>query len=469
MFARIQPFAAGIILVLVPLGAHAQEPGRGIVPLCVATAGEFAAAPNALVKEDPEAIPVNGGETLAWEYAGALGGLELPGFVAYIDDRRVTLPNVSCAAADSGFGRTCRARLPALTPGAHAIQVAAVSSRGAQVVEGIRSTSIRVRFAARPLEAGAAVDRIRETVTADGVHLRAEMVATGFTDPTDLALLPDGRVLISERSSRILQCRQGAMLEHPAAFIPDLVTGDGKGLLALAADADFEKSGAVFAVYTATRGARLVRLIDAGTGLGPAAVLLDELPLAETNPAASLRMGPDRKLYLALDDGGDPSRAEDLGSYEGKVLRLNPDGTTPRDQPQHSPVFAAGVNRPAGMAWQSGSRLWVVSGDAPGGDRLLSIASEEAGSGHIESRFVLPPGSSAGGVIYYHSGAIPAFRGNVFVAASRGESLLRVHAGDRPAEALFRDSMGPFIALAVTEDGALYALTAAALWRISVQ
>jgi glucose/arabinose dehydrogenase len=412
-------------------------------------------------------VPVTGGEMLAWEYAGALDSAEPPGWVAYVDDRRVMLAGVMCEAPESGLARTCRSRLPALAPGAHTIQVAAVVARAGQVFEGVPSSSIRVRFNAPAQHELAAADRVRETVTADGVHLRAEMIASGLSDPTDLAVLPDGGALIAERSGRILQCRAGVMQEHSAAQLRDIATGDGRGLLTLAVDLDFEKTRTVYALYTATDGARLVRMIDDGRGFGSPAVLLDGLPLAPVDPAASLRMGPDRKLYLALDDGGQPARAEDWGSYSGKVLRLNPDGTTPRDQPQHSPVFAAGFHRPGGFTWESGSRLLMVSGDAADSEQLLSIASEHAGRGEIESRFALPTGAAAGGIIYYESSSVPAFQGNVFITGGPGSGLLRVSSSDRPIEWLFRETIDPLGTLALGRDGAIYALTSNALWRIS--
>jgi hypothetical protein len=142
---------------------------------------------------------------------------------------------------------------------------------------------------------------------------------------------------------------------------------------------------------------------------------------------------------------------------------LNRDGTTPRDQPQHSPVFATDANRPAGLAWRSASRLWLVTGDAARADQLISISLDAGGRGMVESRVALR--ARGGGVISYDSPAIPSLEGHLLVAGQG--YLLRVHPDGRRSEELFEASMGPFVTLAVSGEGAIHALTDRALWRIT--
>src|SRR5262245_23971941 len=183
MSARLARFGiSAVLMTACPVAATAQAPS-GAVSHCAAFSGGPSRPSAPLVNPDLEETPISGGETLAWEYAGTLGSPETPRFVAYVDNRPAPLPTVSCDAADSGFLRTCPTRLPPLTPGPHTIQVAAVAARGTQLFEGHPSTSIRVRLA-RPAPASAtAAERVRETVTADGVQLRAAMIASDLVDP----------------------------------------------------------------------------------------------------------------------------------------------------------------------------------------------------------------------------------------------------------------------------------------------
>src|SRR5262249_4332008 len=65
------------------------------------------------------------------------------------------------------------------------------------------------------------------------------------------------------------------------------------------------------------------------------------------------------KLYAAFDDGGDVRLVGDAASFNGKILRLNSDGTTPDDAPHKSPIFTTGAASPRGLAWHAASgRLW---------------------------------------------------------------------------------------------------------------
>src|SRR5438876_78800 len=82
---------------------------------------------------------------------------------------------------------------------------------------------------------------------------------------------------------------------------------------------------------------------------GDDVVLLDRIAASSPDAAASLRFGLDGKLYVALDDGGHPLLAGDLASFNGKILRMNPDGTTPDDQAGATPVYSYGYRAPRAL------------------------------------------------------------------------------------------------------------------------
>ena len=143
------------------------------------------------------------------------------------------------------------------------------------------------------------------------------------------------------------------------------------GLLALALDPAFERTRFVYALYTAeTRNGgwrfRIARFREAGGRLGERAVVVDGLPASPRHPAGALAFGADGKLYAAFDDGGDAGDAARPSSHHGKMLRLNPDGSTPQDLA--SPVFESDLRSPRGFDWHPRSgALWIadtVSADA---------------------------------------------------------------------------------------------------------
>jgi glucose/arabinose dehydrogenase len=214
--------------------------------------------------------------------------------------------------------------------------------------------------------------------------------------------------------------------------LEDAWTEDGSGLLAIAIDPHFDRTHFVYAIYTAARARgervfRLARFREWAGVLAERTVLMDLAPSAPSRPTASLRFGPDGKLYAALDDGGDAARIGNLALYNGKILRLNTDGTTPADQPMASPVYAYGTSRPGGLGWQDGTgALWLAGRDIP------------------------------------DAGALAAYRGDLIIAVRSDPAVRRVRFDARDpsriaeVEPLVEHAPGMISALAVSPDGVIY-------------
>jgi glucose/arabinose dehydrogenase len=317
-----------------------------------------------------EPVSLSGSERLAWEFevnapvaAGAIG------FRAYIDGVAVDLPEASCTATAIPFVLTCVSPVPRMIVGLHTISVSAYYNVQG-ISEGPTSDSLRVLFGTwqMPLLQQRS-DDAWAIPASDHVKVAARVVARGLIDPTDMAIVGDGQVLISERSGRIRMIRDGRLLATPLIGPDDVLTRVSGDLLAIAVDWESPDPRSVFALYATSSEGQLVRFTLSGDTLWAPAVLLSGLAVRSTAPRVTLRVGPDGKLYLALDDGGDRMRADDLGSFNGKVLRLNRDGSTPDDSPGFSPMFLSGLRRPSGLAWQPSSRLlWIAATD--GQDRF---------------------------------------------------------------------------------------------------
>src|SRR5262249_43816716 len=161
--------------------------------------------------------------------------------------------------------------------------------------------------------------------------------------------------LIAERSGQVRVVREGRLLSEPAVSLADTIGPDGQ-LLAIALDPQFDRNGFVYTIYTAPdrSGAMaftLARFREVGDTLGDRAVLLDAAPASSSLPSAALRFGPDGKLYAAYDDGGDPRSASDPASMNGKILRLNADGTMPGDTRGSTPVYMGTFGSPVAIDW----------------------------------------------------------------------------------------------------------------------
>jgi glucose/arabinose dehydrogenase len=243
----------------------------------------------------------------------------------------------------------------------------------------------------------------------------------------------------------------------------------------MAVDPEYERNHFVYVVYTAASGFRIARFHGVGDTLGDRTILMEGIASRRERPAASLRFGPDGKLYAGFDDAGDPFRAADLGSFSGKILRLNADATTPADQASGSPVYAANVDAPRGVEWdRSGATLWVLDA-ARGSGRLLAVAAEGPRDrrGTAVTSYNLPDAAGVAALTFYHGDLIPAFRGDLLLAADGDHAVLRLRfdpADPRKVvatERLLEDTLDGARTIGVGRDGAIYLCAAHTLIRLA--
>jgi glucose/arabinose dehydrogenase len=424
---------------------------------------------------------INGSERIGWtERAGDAVELSSVRYAIYVDGARSELASVSCDSTASADGFACSAKLPPLSAGAHILELASFVVDGS-LLESARSASLHVNVTAAVLTTSStAAPSTTESiawpgtaVSVDGARVTVERVANDLNQPADLAFAPDGRLFIAEGAGTIRTVRDGALSEPMP--LSDAF-GSGDRLLAIAVDPDFTRTRYLFAVYTVGRSFTLARVREVSGTFGDRAVLLEGIRAAASNPSASLRFGADGKLYAAFDDGGDPQRAGDLSSWNGKILRLNADGTTPNDQAGGSPLYAAASRSPAGFDWhpQTGM-LWVADRLGP---TLTAVSADsgragKAARGIVQRRWSLPAASRPSDAAFARGTLIPALAGNLLIASSEGRHLLRVRfdpldpARVAAIEPLLQDLVGPVVAVASGPDGAIYFATPRSVGRLA--
>jgi glucose/arabinose dehydrogenase len=320
-------------------------------------------------------ITIRGNERLAWDQQAAeTAELSKIGYILYIDGSqgRVLLSGVGCATTAGPSGFECRAPIPPLGAGPHTLELTAFFQDSPSQESG-RSNALQVSMG----ETLAVVAEPAAPVRAAGARAtseeqsqwpsRASLLVDALDNPSDVAFTPDGRLWIAEAPGRVRVARDGVLASEPALALPSAADGTG-GLLAIAVDPNFTRTGFIYAIYTSRSRAggmafTIARFREAGGTLADRIVLLDEVP-ASSDAHASLRFGPDGKLYAAFDTGvapHDARLADDPASFNGKILRLNRDGTTPDDAARKSPILIGGLLSPRGLAWpQSTGRLWAA-------------------------------------------------------------------------------------------------------------
>ncbi len=263
---------------------------------------------------------------------------------------------------------------------------------------------------------------------------RVEVVATGLEAPWALAFAADGRLFVTERPGRLRVVRDGRLQREPVATLPVVARGES-GLLGLALAPDFVTSGHLYLCYTARKGGgtinRLVRFTLRDGGLADEHAMLDDMRAYAIHDGCRVKIGPDGKLWATMGDAGEAALAQQRDSKNGKVFRLNLDGSVPADNPfPGSPVFSYGHRNPQGLAWDARGRLVEDEHGPVAHDEINAILPgrnygwpEVRGIAH-DPRFVDPLAES-GTDTWAPSGS--AFLGDhLYVAALRGARLLRV-------------------------------------------
>ena len=257
--------------------------------------------------------------------------------------------------------------------------------------------------------------------------------------------------------------------------------------MGLALHPNFSSNRFVYVAYTARVAGggmvnRVVRYREAGNQLGEPMVIVDNIAAANIHDGGRIKFGPDGKLYLTMGDAASPPVSQDLASLNGKILRMNDDGSLPADNPfPASFVYSLGHRNPQGIDWQPGDRRAVghrtwrdgqrrVEPSAAGTQlRLAGDRSQPHAGGHGDARALLRSGDCAVGPGVLRAGrrraAIEGFRNNAFFATLRGLHLHRVifNPGDprtvRSEERLLENRFGRIRDVVTGPDGAIYFCT----------
>jgi glucose/arabinose dehydrogenase len=295
----------------------------------------------------------------------------------------------------------------------------------------------------------------------------AKTIATGLHVPWGLAFEPSGDALVSERTTGdIKRIPVGGGSAQTVMHLPDVDTEAGEGgLLGIALSPDYARDGLVYAYYTTDRDNRIVRF----TLGGDVEPVVTGIAAGSIHDGGRIAFGPDGKLYAGTGETGNGSLAQDLRSLNGKILRMDPDGSAPDDNPfPGSLVWTYGHRNVQGLAWDRGGRLWATEFGQNEVDEVNLIRPgrnygwpEVEGEGDTDGgRFTNPLVTWSTGDASPSGAAVAG--GALYVAALRGEALWRVPLrGDSTGEPerLLDGRYGRLRTVALAPDGSLWVAT----------
>lgn len=320
-----------------------------------------------------------------------------------------------------------------------------------------------------------------------------EAVVDGLSVPWALAFLPDGAILVNEYVGNMRIIEADGKLSEPLAGLPEISHEGWAGLFDLTLDPDFADNQLIYFSYTVATGnaespnsprvarARLNR--DKGR-IDDVEVLLEGIGQQELHFAA------DGKLLVA--GAGPANTTQDLSSHAGKILRINPDGSIPDDNPWSSDssvapaIYTVGHRDVSGMATHPETgEVWMTEHGPRGGDELNVVKpggnygwqvisygtnydgtpvgnGNTTGDGMEQPRYFWRPSIAPSGLMFYTGDMFPEWRGNLFVTSLSGQHITRLVLDDDRVvgeERLLVDRGQRIRELRQGPDGALYALT----------
>nr|WP_263312817.1 PQQ-dependent sugar dehydrogenase [Mammaliicoccus sp. Marseille-Q6498] len=273
-------------------------------------------------------------------------------------------------------------------------------------------------------------DKKQESKVTKGV----ETVAKDIDTPWSIEKAGDVFYL-TERPGKIVKIEGKKQTEQKVNLDETVSTADEAGLLGFVLAPDFKDSKEAFAYYTYENDEgqfnRIVKLKLVGNSWNEAEVLLDHIPSGPYHDGGRLKIGPDNKLYATAGDASNEQNAQNKDSLGGKILRLNLDGSKPRDNAfSNSYVYSYGHRNPQGLVWTNKDEMYASEHGNQANDEINEInKGKNYGwpeiEGNEEKSGMESPLFTSGSDDTWAPSGLAYKDGMIYSAALRGEAVIR--------------------------------------------
>ena len=355
----------------------------------------------------------------------------------------------------------------------------------------------------KPLFAG----QTRAPYSASGVAYTVSVVPIKLTRGGSVGVLPDNRLLVTERAGILRTVDAKGAVSAPIAGLPPMKTARGAGLIEVTVDPGFARNRRLYLVYDVDQGNDTDGVAVARAALSADSKSLTGLTeIFRVTPAMSAKQGNgdkggrvvvDRNGNLFIGLGGRPLPGNEhmlpqqLDNTIGKIVHITPDGKPVPGNPYlgkagaKPEIWSSGHRNPTGMAIDASGQLWEVEMGPRGGDELNKIErgknygwpviahgldddlkpvgdGSTAKEGMEQPRYYWDPVIAPAGLAFYNGALFPKWKGSFLVGALRGERLVRLTIkGDKVVseEPLLTELRARIRDVRVGPDGAVYVLT----------
>ncbi|MEC4816284.1 MAG: PQQ-dependent sugar dehydrogenase [Scytonema sp. PMC 1069.18] len=302
-------------------------------------------------------------------------------------------------------------------------------------------------------------------------NFQKKTIVEGLERPWSMAWLPDGAMLVTERPGRLRIVRDGVVQQTPIAGVPEVFAVNQGGLMEVSLHPRFAENRFVYLTYS--HGTEKANRTRVARGRFDGKALRDLKVIFEVSPAKSggqhfgsrIVWLPDNTMLIAIGDGGNPpiqlngelirKQAQNLRSHLGKIVRINDDGSIPRDNPfvgsanADPAVWSYGHRNIQGLTFDSATRrVWSTEHGARGGDELNlieksknygwpvvtysrdysggEISKERSRRGMEDPKIVWTPVIAASGLALYNGDRFPQWKGDLFAGGLVSRDVRRI-------------------------------------------
>jgi aldose sugar dehydrogenase len=350
------------------------------------------------------------------------------------------------------------------------------------------------------LGAGCAHAAPEGTVRTEAASFRVAEVAGGLAEPWGMAFLPDGDILVTEKAGRLRLVDDGALRDDPVPGVPEVTDARQGGLLDVVLDPAFPQNGTLYLSYSHEEGGRtttrVMRARYSPEGLSEQRVIFEAKPLVDSTAhyGSRLAWGRDGTLFVTVGDRfSQRDKAQALDNHLGKVVRINPDGSVPRDNPfvgregALPEIYTYGHRNPQGLAVSPATgEPWEQEHGAKGGDEINVLqpgrnygwplvshgvnydgspvgTGRETAEGVTDPLFFWDPSIAPSGMTFYTGDRFPGWKGDLLVGALKYKLVSRLDLDEQgrvvKEERFLENALGRIRDVRQGPDGLVYIIT----------
>ena len=338
--------------------------------------------------------------------------------------------------------------------------------------------------------------RANAQIMLDSTVLDTQTVITGLDIPWEIQWGPDNWIWMTERYGRVSRVDPQTGTHDVLLVISEVYQASESGLLGMVLHPSFNDTAQLFLVYTYLSGGyiweRLVRYEYSGGSLINPTILIDSIPGNTIHDGSRLMILPDRTILMTTGDANNQPAAQDPFSLNGKVLRLNLDGSIPSDNPfPGNPVWSWGHRNAQGIVLAPNGKIYS-SEHGPTSDDEINILTPARNYGWpnvmgpcdnpteiifcLDSNVYEPitywsPTIAPADLLWYNHTAIPEFNNTLLLTVLKDKRLIRLTYDDSTGTNLvdethfFINTWGRLRDICVSPEGVIYLATSGQSWQ----